>query len=34
MSTRDRFAAHDKNPACSGCHHLMDPIGLGFEHFD
>ncbi|MGZ3474233.1 MAG: DUF1592 domain-containing protein [Polyangiales bacterium] len=34
LSTRDRFAAHDKNPACSGCHHLMDPIGLGFEHFD
>jgi hypothetical protein len=22
------------NPSCSGCHRLMDPIGLGFEAFD
>jgi hypothetical protein len=34
LTTRERFAAHDSNPACSGCHHLMDPIGLGFEHYD
>jgi len=34
LSTRDRYAAHRANAACSGCHSLMDPLGLGFEHFD
>ncbi|MFT3711136.1 MAG: DUF1588 domain-containing protein [Archangium sp.] len=34
QSNRERFAAHSTNAACSGCHHLMDPIGLGFERFD
>lgn len=34
LTTRERFAQHSKDPACSGCHALMDPIGLGFEHFD
>ncbi len=34
LSTRERFAQHSKDIACSGCHSLMDPIGLGFEHFD
>jgi hypothetical protein len=33
-STRERFAQHDKDPFCAGCHHLMDPIGFGFESFD
>lgn len=33
-TTRERFAEHDKNPACAGCHTLMDPIGFGFEHYD
>jgi hypothetical protein len=33
-STRERFAEHSKNATCAGCHHLMDPIGFGFEHFD
>src|SRR5215831_13669585 len=33
-TTRERFAQHDKDPYCAGCHHLMDPIGFGFEHFD
>ena len=23
-----------KSPACSGCHKLMDPIGLALENFD
>jgi hypothetical protein len=32
--TRERFAAHSTNAACSSCHQLMDPIGLGFENFD
>ena len=34
LPTRERFAAHSNNPACTGCHGLMDPIGFGFEHFD
>jgi hypothetical protein len=34
LSTRDRFAQHRTDPACSGCHALMEPIGFGFEHYD
>jgi hypothetical protein len=34
QTTRERFAQHEADPACSGCHKLLDPIGLGFEHFD
>jgi hypothetical protein len=30
----DRYAAHRNNPACSGCHALMDPVGFGLENFD
>ena len=31
---RERMAEHRKNPACSSCHMLMDPIGLSMENFD
>ncbi len=31
---RDRLAAHTKDPACAGCHKLMDPLGLAFEMYD
>jgi len=31
---RERMEQHRKNPACSGCHKLMDPIGLSLENFD
>ena len=34
VPTRQRFAQHEVDPTCSGCHHLMDPIGFGFEGFD
>lgn len=34
LSTRERYSQHDTNPACAGCHTLMDPIGFGFEHYD
>jgi hypothetical protein len=34
LTTRQRFGQHSADAACSGCHHLMDPIGLGFEGFD
>ena len=33
-TTRQRFAAHTGDPACAGCHQLIDPIGLGFENYD
>ena len=25
---------HRKNPSCSACHNLMDPIGFGLESYD
>jgi len=34
VTNRDRLAAHTTNPTCAGCHHLIDPIGFGFEKFD
>ena len=34
VSTRDRLSQHETNPACSGCHTLMDPIGFGFANYD
>jgi len=34
LSTRERFAQHSASAACSGCHQLMDPIGLTFENYD
>lgn len=33
-TTRERFEQHRANPACAGCHRLIDPIGFAFEHFD
>ncbi len=33
-TTRQRFTLHRADPACAACHTLMDPIGLGFEHYD
>ena len=34
LTTRQRFDQHTSDPACSGCHELLDPIGFGFEHYD
>ena len=34
VSTRERFAQHTADPACAGCHALIDPIGFAFEHYD
>jgi hypothetical protein len=34
VSTRERFAMHTNSPACSGCHHLIDGLGFGLEHYD
>ncbi len=34
LSVRERLAQHRANPACAGCHDLMDPIGFALENFD
>ncbi len=34
MTFRQRLEAHRENPACAGCHALMDPIGFALENFD
>lgn len=31
---QERYDAHRADPACAGCHALMDPIGFGLERFD
>jgi hypothetical protein len=33
-TSRLRFQAHTREPMCAGCHKIMDPLGLAFEHFD
>ena len=33
-SMRERMEEHRQNPACQGCHRLMDPIGFALENFD
>ena len=34
LSMRGRLEAHRANPACSGCHNLMDPLGFALENYD
>ncbi len=34
LPMRERLAEHRANPACSGCHNLMDPIGFSLENYD
>lgn len=34
MTMRERLSEHRKNPACAGCHKLMDPPGFSLENFD
>jgi hypothetical protein len=31
---KEKLEAHRADPACAGCHQLMDPIGLGLESYD
>ena len=33
-SMRVRLQRHRDDPACSGCHNIMDPIGFAMENFD
>ncbi|MCA9564207.1 MAG: DUF1592 domain-containing protein, partial [Myxococcales bacterium] len=34
VSNRERFEQHSDQPACSGCHELIDPLGFGFEAYN
>ncbi|HET6599319.1 MAG TPA: DUF1592 domain-containing protein, partial [Burkholderiaceae bacterium] len=34
QTERDVLEQHRADPACSGCHRMLDPPGLGLEHFD
>ncbi len=34
LSVRDKMMEHRKVQPCSGCHQIMDPIGLALENFD
>jgi hypothetical protein len=33
-TARDRLTAHNTEPACSGCHKVMDPVGFALENYD
>ncbi len=30
----ERYRVHRTDPACAGCHRLMDPVGMGLERYD
>ncbi|MBA3697828.1 MAG: DUF1592 domain-containing protein [Planctomycetes bacterium] len=34
LNTRQRTERHREDPACIGCHRVIDTIGFGFENFD
>lgn len=34
LTFRQRLERHSSDPACAGCHQLMDPLGMGFEAWD
>ncbi len=34
VSMRERMAQHRADPACAGCHKLMDPAGFAMENYD
>ncbi len=33
-SLREQLERHRADPTCASCHNLMDPLGLGLEHYD
>jgi hypothetical protein len=33
-TVRERMEQHRTNPACAGCHGVMDPLGFTLENFD
>jgi hypothetical protein len=34
LSVRERMEEHRKNPACTSCHRVIDPLGVALENFD
>ncbi len=34
LPTRKKIEQHRADPACAGCHMLMDPLGFGLENYD
>ncbi|MGQ0734829.1 MAG: DUF1592 domain-containing protein [Acidobacteriota bacterium] len=34
LSVRERMEEHRKNPTCSACHRVIDPLGLALENYD
>jgi hypothetical protein len=34
LNLRSRTERHRADPACAGCHRILDPIGFGLENFD
>ena len=34
LTMREQMEEHRANPACAGCHKLMDPLGFALENFD
>jgi mono/diheme cytochrome c family protein len=34
LSVRQQMERHRRNPACSSCHSMLDPLGFAFENFD
>jgi mono/diheme cytochrome c family protein len=34
LSTRARMEEHRKNPQCTSCHKVIDPLGLALDNFD
>jgi hypothetical protein len=34
QTMRERIAEHRANPACAGCHNIMDPLGFSLENYD
>ncbi len=34
LSVRERMEEHRKNPQCTSCHKVIDPLGLALENFD
>lgn len=34
VPVREQFEQHTADPACAGCHSLIDDLGFGLEHYD
>jgi hypothetical protein len=34
LTVRERMEEHRRNPACTSCHRVIDPLGLALENYD